>query len=225
MGIHGKCAWIGTRPVAAAFAVVQHIPCVVSIRMSPALSTVLTWMGDSRLLVPVMLALGWAWWQRNPRVAVEWGATLLALAAAIVASKLAYKAFGVDWRTIGFFTVSGHSTLAALLYPLLGYVLAAPSGTATRLLSTAIGVGLALAVAVSRVMTFRHTPVEIVVGLVLGLAASGWMLARWREDLALPLRAAPWVVGAAMAAGVAVWLVPNVPAERVISHIAWRLRG
>lgn len=193
--------------------------------MSPAPATVLTWMGDSRLLLPVMLALGWLWWRRCPRLALEWGATLVALASAIVVSKLAYKAFGVDWRTIGFFTVSGHSTLAAVLYPLLGYVVAARLPLATRVLATALGVGLALAVAVERVLTFHHTVTEIVVGVVLGLSASGWMIARWQTQLGLPLRTAPWVMGAAMAAGVAVWLVPDVPAERVISHIAWRIRG
>ncbi|TAA36237.1 phosphatase PAP2 family protein [Pseudoxanthomonas winnipegensis] len=194
--------------------------------MTPSpLSTALNWMGDSRLLVPVMLVLGGLWWGRNPRLAVAWAAALVALSGAIVVSKLAYKAFGVDWRSVGFFTISGHSALAAMLYPVLGYLLAAHAAPTTRLLSTLIGVALAVAVAVARVLSFRHTPAEIVVGLGLGLAASGWMLGRWRAQLALPPHAAPWVVGTAMVAGLAVWLVPNVPAERVLSHIAWRIRG
>jgi hypothetical protein len=33
------------------------------------------------------------------------------------------------------------------------------------------------------------------------------------------------VLGAAMAALLVVWLLPTVSAERVLSHIAWRIRS
>ncbi|SEM40635.1 PAP2 superfamily protein [Pseudoxanthomonas sp. GM95] len=195
--------------------------------MPHALDTLLTWMGDSRLVLPVMAALGLLWWRRHPRVAYEWAAVLGLLAATVVASKIAYKAFGVDWRTIGFFTVSGHSALAAALYPLLCYALVAGAGASPRVRHAAVVLGgaLALAIAVSRVLTYRHTPVEIVTGLAVGLVVAWLMLRRWHGALAIPVRATPVVIGAAMAAGLAVWLLPNVPAERVLSHIAWRIRS
>jgi membrane-associated phospholipid phosphatase len=192
--------------------------------MPAALDTLLTWMGDSRLLLPVMAALGWLWWKRNPRIALEWAICLGALATTVVVSKLAYKAFGVDWRTIGFFTVSGHSALAAALYPLLGYALLAGAQRPVRYAAAALGGGLALAIALSRVLGHRHTPVEIITGLAVGLIVAWLMLRRWHGALGIPLRSMPVVVGAALAAALAVAILPNVPAERVLSHIAWRIR-
>lgn len=193
--------------------------------MPHTLETALTWMGDSRLVLPVMAALGWVWWKQDRRVAYEWIAILAALAATVVASKLLYKAFGVDWRTIGFFTVSGHSALAAALYPLLCYALVAGASKPMRRMAVAFGGGLALAIAVSRVLSHRHTPAEIITGLAVGLVVAWWMLRRWHGALAIPVRAAPVVLGAAMTALLVVWLLPTVSAERVLSHIAWRIRS
>ncbi|MET1024932.1 MAG: phosphatase PAP2 family protein [Pseudoxanthomonas sp.] len=193
--------------------------------MPSTLETTLTWMGDSRLVLPVMAALGWVWWKRDRRVACEWIAILAALAATVVASKLLYKAFGVDWRTIGFFTVSGHSALAAALYPLLCYALVAGASPLVRRVAVAFGGALAAAIAVSRVLSHRHTPAEIIAGLAVGLVVAWWMLRRWHGALAIPVRAAPLVLGAAMTALLVVWLLPTVSAERVLSHLAWRIRS
>lgn len=193
--------------------------------MPAALDTLLTWMGDSRLVLPVMAALGWLWWKRNPRLACEWAAVLAAMASVVVLSKIAYKAFGVDWRTIGFFTVSGHSALAAALYPLLCYALLAGAKPPVRRAAVAFGGTIAVAIAVSRVLSHRHTPVEIVTGLAVGLAVAWLMLRRWHGALGIPVRSMPVVLGTAMVAVLAVYLLPNVPAERVLSHIAWRIRS
>jgi len=193
--------------------------------MPATLDTLLTWMGDSRLVLPVMAALGWLWWKRNPRIALEWAVCLGALATTVVVSKLAYKAFGVDWRTIGFFTVSGHSALAAALYPLLGYALLANAQQPVRRVAVGLGGGLALVIALSRVLSYRHTPAEIITGLAVGLVVAWLMLRRWHGQLGIPVRSTPVVLGAVTAAVLAVWILPNVPAERVLSHIAWRIRS
>lgn len=193
--------------------------------MPPALNALLAWLGDSRLVVPVMFALGWLWWKRNPRIALDWAVFVMALGIAVVVSKLAYKAFGLDWRSVGFFTVSGHSALAAALYPLLGYALAAGATRPVRRAAVACGGGLALVIAVSRVLSHRHTPPEIITGLAAGLVVAWLMLRRWHGQLGLPARSTPVVAGVVMAAMLVVWLLPNVPAERVLSHIAWRIRS
>lgn len=193
--------------------------------MPHSLAVLLTWMGDARLVAPVMLVLGWQWWRRNPRLALEAAVAVSGMIALLVVSKLAYKAAGIDWRTIGFFTISGHSALSALLYPLLCYSLAEGARPGVRHASLALGVCVALAIAVSRVLTYRHTPVEIMVGLALGLTVGGLLLRRWHGEMALPARALPWMAGALMAAGLVVWMAPHVSAERVLSHIAWRLQN
>lgn len=193
--------------------------------MIALLDVLLTVMGDARLVLPVMAVLAWLWWRQNPRMAWEWIALLVLLAVTVVASKLLYKVFGVDWRTVGFFTVSGHSALSAALYPVLGHALLADAAPRGQRAATLAGIGVAVLIAVSRVLTHRHTPVEIVAGLVVGLAVAGVMLHRWSGRLRVPMRATPLVLGTVMAAMLAIWWLPDVSAERVLSHIAWRIRG
>ncbi len=192
--------------------------------MSASMS-LLAWMGDSRLLLPVMLALGACWWRRDRRIGRDWFVLLALLCGSLVVSKLAYKAGGLDWRTIGFFTISGHAAMSGMLYPLLGHALAGDVRPGVRRCAVGLGVLIALVVAVARVLSRHHTLAEIVVGLAFGLALAAAMLWRWRTALLLPLRTRSWVVGTALAAALVVWLVPTVSAERVLSHIAWRIRS
>jgi undecaprenyl-diphosphatase len=66
---------------------------------------------------------------------------------------------------------SGHSMLAAILYPTLGELIARlmPSGRARTFL-VGLGIGLAVAVGATRVYLGVHYPSDVLAGLTMGLA-------------------------------------------------------
>lgn len=189
-------------------------------------TSAMAWLGDSRLLLPVMATMGALWWRRDTRIAKEWGILLATMAGLIVCSKMLHKAAGIHLPSIGFYTVSGHAAMAALLYPLLGHCMGGQgAGTRRRGVLYAAGMALAIAIALSRVLTRHHTLAEIVAGLLLGCGFSVWFMARWGSALIMAPRGMHWVAGAAMLAGLVLWQVPTVSAERVLSHIAWRIHS
>ncbi|MGO4764723.1 phosphatase PAP2 family protein [Cupriavidus sp. 2KB_3] len=185
-------------------------------------------VGESALLMPCALVV-FAWLQssRAPHDranAVRWALTLGCAVALVVASKLAYMGWGIGSRAFDFTGISGHSTMAAAVLPVLARLLVPERHRAMAALAVAASVAIAIVVGVSRLALEVHSPAEVVAGLALGFSASATFLA-WS---ARPLRAAPRVV-----AGVVLLLALAAPhpsvslpthgmLERIASHLAGR---
>ncbi|CAG2131025.1 PAP2 superfamily protein [compost metagenome] len=185
-------------------------------------------VGESALLMPCALVV-FAWLQsgRAPHDranAVRWALTLGCAVALVVASKLAYMGWGIGSRAFDFTGISGHSTMAAAVLPVLARLLVPERHRTMAALAVAASVAVAIVVGVSRLALEVHSPAEVVAGLALGFGASATFLA-WS---ARPLRAAPRVV-----AGVVLLLALAAPhpsvslpthgmLERIASHLAGR---
>lgn len=136
-----------------------------------------TRLGEAQILLPAFLLLAVALWRRPPgrSLALQAAVALTVAAALTTASKLAFIGWGIGWPALDFTGVSGHAMFAAAIYPLLLGALAPPRW---RWPAVALGLLLAAAVGVSRVVVGAHSPSESVAGVLVGGSAGAWALAR-----------------------------------------------
>ncbi len=139
----------------------------------------LTALGDTGFTIPAMLlAAFWIAGAGQRSLARRW-LVLCAIAGALVAlTKAVYMAWCISTPVLNFTGFSGHTTMAALLWPvLLTLVSQAMGGTPATLRHAACaGTALAVSVGISRLQLHVHSVSEVVGGLMLGLALSAAML-------------------------------------------------
>lgn len=160
----------------------------------------LTRLGEAQIVLPVLLlSLGWLLVRRDDRRLVACWLAVVAVAVAItLATKVAFIGYGLGVPALNFTGVSGHAMFAALVYPLLACLLTASRPTWLRRSAVLACVGLAVVVAVSRVMVGAHSASEVVAGFALGSLACVAALAMARRPATklpmwLPLGLALWL--------------------------------
>ena len=131
-------------------------------------------------LVAVAVAL-WLGAARCWRLAVAWcvlfGAALLVTAA----SQIAFLGWGIGIERVSFTGFSGHAMRAAAVFPVAAYLLLELQGRVLRRSAVAIGCGLGLLVAVSRVLVGAHSVSEALAGFLLGSAVALAFIVRARR--------------------------------------------
>lgn len=164
----------------------------------------LTWFGDSNLLLPAAVALAavlllsTATRNLTPRWLLAFGLT----GFVVLATKIAFVAWGIGSAELDFTGFSGHSALSACFWPVWAWLLVARAKSpAIRLGAVVAGYLLALAIAVSRLMLEVHSVSEVISGVAIGTAASAWFLAAVRagRQQSLPTTAAAFLALAFMA--------------------------
>lgn len=138
-----------------------------------ALWRVLTHLGSSSLLLPLLALLGAGIWQAGHTVAARtWLGGVVVAAGLTLVSKILFMGWGVGSATLDFTGVSGHAVLAASVFPVLLHWLLAPQPPGRRYLGVAVGLALAGLVAVSRVVLGAHSASEVVMAWCIGLLVS-----------------------------------------------------
>jgi len=156
--------------------------------------------GEAQILLPAMLlALLWLALQPPARaLALNWLAAVVAATVLTTASKVAFIGFGIGFAPLDYTGISGHAMFSAAILPVLLRVPVAHAAPRRAAWASAIGYGLAVLIAVSRIHVGAHSPVEVVLGNGLGLLASAWAL-RFapppgrRAPLWLPAALALWL--------------------------------
>lgn len=142
--------------------------------ITPPMDTTTAWLfmtrwGNSLLLLP---AASWIcvslWAGGDRRIAWRWALLFGGAVAVVLATKLAFLGWGVGIRSLDFTGVSGHSTLAASVLPMLAWWLTQDQAPATQRRAVGAGWGLAMMVGLSRVLLSTHSVSEVVAGLLLG---------------------------------------------------------
>jgi membrane-associated phospholipid phosphatase len=140
----------------------------------------ITALGDSAVLLPcaglmlVSLFLSPA----TRSIAWQWGGLFLFVAALVAASKLIFMAWGLGIPRLDFIGISGHSAMAALVWPSMLSLMAAGQSRQLRKFAVAFALLLALLIAVSRLMLHAHSTAEVVTGSMLGSATALWFISR-----------------------------------------------
>ena len=140
---------------------------------------IVTWFGDTVVVVAALLVAGLADYVRHRRLAV-----FAFLGAAIVGEKLIVNGLKeivdrarpdlmplVGWEGPSF--PSGHAAAAAVAWPAVAFILGRGSARATRALLAAGAALIAVAVAASRALLGVHWLTDVVAGLAIGY---GWFL-------------------------------------------------
>ncbi|RQR37408.1 phosphatase PAP2 family protein [Burkholderia sp. Bp9142] len=127
-------------------------------------------LGDAAMTLPLAVVCI-AWLTRSTagrHHAASWALMLAAGMALVGATKMLYAGCGIQIRAIDFRVISGHTMLAAAVWPMT-CVLALSGGAQLRA-SASLSLGLALGalIGVARVFDDAHTPSEVVAGWVVG---------------------------------------------------------
>jgi membrane-associated phospholipid phosphatase len=133
----------------------------------------LTDLGDAAFLASFAIGITlWLGARPGRRSVTLWVSTFAAAMGIVVATKLAFIGWGVGIRMLDFTGISGHATLAATIFPILGHLACARTPRWIRALGVALAAWLAVAVGISRVILGAHSPAEVVVGLGVGFAVA-----------------------------------------------------
>lgn len=186
----------------------------------------LTWLGDSGLLLPAALSITlWlALSRRTWPTAALWVLLFGLGSTLILASKLAFMGWGLGSARFNFTGFSGHTAIAASVWPVALWLMAARRSHRVRVTAVGLGWALAAAIGASRLAVLAHSGAEVLAGYVLGVAVSGsfLLLQRGRPHSRIP---AVLVVLSLLAP--LLLLRPGTPAptQSALELLAMRLAG
>lgn len=124
--------------------------------------------GDSAVVLPLAcVILVWMFFVEGWRPAALWGGAVFLCAAVTALLKLYFIACTAVDAVIH--DPSGHSSMSALVYCGLAVIIALELRGWQRNTVVILGVGLAIAIGISRIIVGAHTEIEVLVGLVIGL--------------------------------------------------------
>jgi membrane-associated phospholipid phosphatase len=133
----------------------------------------ITRLGESGFLMPIGVALPlWFLITKNFRLAFLWILTFGLGVSLVVFSKLAFLGWGIGIRAINFTGFSGHTMLAASVFPTLAWLVLGHAKSVVRDVLVALAVALSAAIALSRVELGAHSISEVITGFMLGAAVS-----------------------------------------------------
>lgn len=151
--------------------------------MPTHIMTILTYFGDSMLLLPtaVIIAVLLYWKNDDRRVVLFW---LLAFGCAgfiVSLSKIAFLGYGIGSARFNFTGFSGHSAMAATLWPVMLWLLSGRLSNVWRGLALVVGYLIPLMVGISRLVLNYHSTSEVICGLILGFTLSTAFLVSQRR--------------------------------------------
>jgi len=129
--------------------------------------------GNAMLLLPLAAWIVVTLWFDGERGAAwRWAWSFGVALLLVLTSKIAFLGWGIGSRALDFTGISGHSTLAAAVLPMMAWWLTEAGSPSLRRASIAGAVVLAVVVALSRVFLSTHSVSEAVAGLALGSLAA-----------------------------------------------------
>lgn len=154
--------------------------------MPDAVLHILTYLGDSMLLIPtaVIMAVLIGWKNSDRRAAIWWLVAFCTAGAIVSLSKIAFLGFGIGSARFNFTGFSGHSTMSAALWPVMLWLLTGRLADRWRHLAIATGYLIPLLVGLSRLILNYHSESEVLCGLILGFTLStAFLLSQRRAQL------------------------------------------
>jgi len=131
---------------------------------------VISHLGSSSLLLPVLLITATGLWQSEQRkTALVWLGSLTLAITICLTSKVAFIGWGIGIESINFTGVSGHTLFATSVLPVTFHLLLQTwASLRHRYWGMGVGLALGLLVAISRVALHAHSWSEVVPGWLLG---------------------------------------------------------
>lgn len=174
-------------------------------------------LGAASLQLPILLLVVPGLWRAGQRDALRvW---LLSFSAAVLltlGSKILYLGWDIGFKPLAFAGISGHAVLAVSILPVLFGWLLAHDRKRFSMAGAGLGLLLAAAVAVSRVMLGAHSSSEVLAAWLLGLLVSGLSLRAMKSPAG-----APWF---ALASPLILLLAFSHTASTYLPTHAWEIK-
>jgi membrane-associated phospholipid phosphatase len=180
------------------------------------LLTTVTGFGDAAVLLPLAATiLFWLVLSRAFCAAAWWAVSVISCGGVTMALKILFwgcpPIFGVH-------SPSGHTSLATLVYGAIALMTAIEGEGWRPRIAAAGGIGVIVAIAVSRLLLYVHNLPEVILGWIIGstfLVLFGLGYRRWRPN---DIRLSPLLLGAAVL--VSVLHGRELRAEELLHRIA-----
>lgn len=147
---------------------------------------ILTYFGDSMLLIPtaVIMAILITWKNSDRRAVWYWALAFCAAGTIVSLSKIAFLGFGIGSARFNFTGFSGHSAMSATLWPVMLWLLSGRLKDNARTFAVSIGYLIPLMVGASRLVLNYHSTSEVISGLILGFTLStAFLVSQRRSEL------------------------------------------
>ncbi len=147
---------------------------------------ILTYFGDSMLLIPtaVIMAILITWKNSDRRAVWYWALAFCAAGAIVSLSKIAFLGYGIGSARFNFTGFSGHSAMSATLWPVMLWLLSGRLKPTWRTCAVVVGYLIPLMVGASRLVLNYHSTSEVVAGLMLGFTLStAFLVSQRRSEL------------------------------------------
>ncbi len=147
-------------------------------------------LGDSGLLLPmaVLISLLLVLSRGTGKLALWWTLLWGGAAGLVLLTKLAFFAWGVGNPRFDFTGLSGHATLAALIWPAALWSLTAGRSAFSVAVSVSVGCVLGAAIALSRWLLNAHSVSEAATGFALGALLAGGFFHLARRQKSVEMR-------------------------------------
>ncbi|MDM0067515.1 phosphatase PAP2 family protein [Variovorax sp. J31P207] len=186
----------------------------------------ITWFGDSGFLLPASLWIGVWLGVRSPTrpLALLWILLFGFGGSLIAASKIAFLGWGIGSARLDFTGFSGHTAIAASVWPVACWLTVSRWGHRTRVAAAVFGWLFAAFIGATRLALDAHSWSEVIAGYALGVGVSATFL-WWQHRMPHPR--VSWVLVLLSLATPAFFLQPGTPAptQSLLEKIAVRLAG
>jgi membrane-associated phospholipid phosphatase len=141
----------------------------ISMLQSSPYWQLITHLGSSSLMMPIMtIAVINLWLSNQKQVVYLWIVALSLAVTLTVITKVMFFGWGVGIALLDFTGISGHTLLATAIYPILFCSVYGGAQTKFKNIGLWFGLALSLAVGISRIVIGAHSVSEVVAGWILG---------------------------------------------------------
>ncbi|TDN67472.1 phosphatase PAP2 family protein [Paraburkholderia sp. BL10I2N1] len=171
-------------------------------------------LGDAALMLPLAFVCA-VWIYASDRSAsVRWLLSLTLGALLVGATKFLHAGCGIEIPAVHFRVISGHAMLSSAVWTVVIALLVGSANSRWHRAGAMLGLLLAAAIGVGRVVEHAHTTIEIVLGWTLGSAIALTFLRRFfNEPRSMPR---PLAAGAVLLAISSIAYGHHAPFQRII---------
>lgn len=135
--------------------------------------TKITHLGDTSLMAPAAFIVGlWLLVAKREQLLWWWCALLASAIVLVSLTKIAFIGWGLGIPTLDFTGISGHSTFAMAILPVMAFLVLQRTPQGIRTAGVLFGLILGLLVGISRLELQTHSLSEVIAGCGLGALVS-----------------------------------------------------
>ncbi len=184
----------------------------------------ITSLGSVTVMTPAAAAIaGWLALNRAWTRVLWWCLFFIGTSLLVVATKIAFIGWGLGIQSLDFTGFSGHVMRAAMVAPVLFYLMLQKASSLFRRSGIALGLTFGILIGFSRLEVHAHSVSESVSGWGLGAIVSLGFI--WLLSTSPKIKLNRWVVVVSLIGLLVTPYIPHVPTQSWITQVALYLSG